>query len=404
MHLCFTYSLLACLSWLSLATAANLYATHYTGTVSSLSLERNNNDTYSLYLASSLKTCGSMPSWLTFDSASRTLYCSDETGDASVNGSVTSLAAGQNGTLTEITTATAPGGGVDSVIYNGDNGTKYLAIAHYTGSAVSTFRLPLDSDSQTHQAFHYNLSEPGANPQQDSPHPHQVFLDPSGSFILAPDLGADLVRVYAIDRSTGQLDTHCPDLTFPAGSGPRHGLFWETSHPILTSQLKTPQQDDLFLYTVSELDGHLKAFTVSYTSDACLHFEEIQSFVPYPDEQLPQGATLAEIRQAGGYLYVSIRTDHGFPPNDSIVTLDRSSDGTVTFRDLTSSYGTVPRTLVINRAGDLVVIGNQASSNVAVVKRDPESGELGEEVASLQIGEPGKVGTAQGLSSVVWAE
>ncbi|PWY69760.1 6-phosphogluconolactonase [Aspergillus heteromorphus CBS 117.55] len=404
MFLCFNHSVLACLAWLSLATATNLYATHYSGTVSTLSLDRDNNGSYLLSLASSLETCGSMPSWLTFDSTSRILYCSDETGDASIDGSVTSLAAGQDGTLTDITTATAPGGGVDSVIYNGDDGARYLAIAHYTGSAVSTFRLPLDSNSETLQVFHYNLSQPGQEPQQDAPHPHQVFLDPSGSFILAPDLGADLVRVYAINNTTGELDSHCSDLTFPAGSGPRHGLFWENSHPILTSQLKTRKQDDVFLYTVNELDGHLKAFTVSYTPDGCLSFKEIQSFVPYPEGQLPEGATLSEIRQAGDYLYVSIRTDHGFPPNDSIATLDRSSNGTVAFRDLTSSYGTVPRTLVINKAGDLVAVGDQASSNVAIVARDPASGELGEEVASLKIGDPGQVGTAQGLSSVVWDE
>ena len=121
------------LSWLAtclpLATATNLYATHYDGSVYSLSLQRSD-DTYSLSIASSLKTCGSMPSWLTFDSASRILYCSDESGDASTNGSLTTLAADEDGTLTEIATAAAPGGGVNSIFYSGDDGNQYLAIAH----------------------------------------------------------------------------------------------------------------------------------------------------------------------------------------------------------------------------------------------------------------------------------
>lgn len=85
-------------------------------------------------------------------------------------------------------------------------------------------------------------------------------------------------------------------------------------------------------------------------------------------------------------------------------TLGRSCNGTVTYRDLTSSHGTVPRTFEINKAGDLVAIGNQASSNVAIVKRDPQSGKLGDQVANVQVGQPGKVGTAEGLSSLIWGE
>ncbi|OJI86840.1 hypothetical protein ASPTUDRAFT_27834 [Aspergillus tubingensis CBS 134.48] len=395
------------LSWLatclSLATATNLYATHYDGSVYSLSLQ-DSDGTYSLSIASSLKTCGSMPSWLTFDSASRILYCSDESGDASTNGSLTTLAADQDGTLTEIATAAAPGGGVNSIFYSGDDGTQYLAIAHYGGSAMSTFRLPLNDGDENLQVFRYTLSETKQNPQQNAPHPHQVLLDPTVSFILVPDLGADLVRVYAIDKSTGELDGACPDLTYPEGSGPRHGLFWQTEHSTLTRQLKTRQQDSQILYIVDELDGHFKGFTVSYTSDGCLSFDEFQSFEPYTDGQLPDGATPSEIRQAGNSLYVSIRSDQGFAPNDSMANLDHSSNNTVTLNELTSSYGKVPRTFVINKAGDLVAIGDQSSSNVAIVTRDPQTGKLGDEVANVQIGEPGVVGTSTGLSSVVWDE
>lgn len=114
----------------SLASAANLYATHYSGSVYTLSLE-DGDDGYSLSVASELKTCGPMPSWITLDPESKLLYCSDETGDASSNGSLTSLSIGEDGSLTEAAkTDAAPGGGVNSIIYTGDDGSKYLAIAH----------------------------------------------------------------------------------------------------------------------------------------------------------------------------------------------------------------------------------------------------------------------------------
>jgi 6-phosphogluconolactonase (cycloisomerase 2 family) len=108
---------------------------------------------------------------------------------------------------------------------------------------------------------------------------------------------------------------------------------------------------------------------------------------------------------AGNSLYASIRFDQRFSPNDSIATLARSSNGTVTFNDISSSYGTIPRTFVVNKKGTLVAIGNQGSSNVAIVRRDPESGNLGKLVANLQVGQPGQASNSStGLSSIIWEE
>lgn len=246
------------------------------------------------------------------------------------------------------------------------------------------------------QTFPYKLSHPSPKPQQDASHPHQVLLDPTGSFILVPDLGADIIRVNAIDKASGKLRT-CPEIPFKAGSGPRHGVFWTG---------ESGKKGETMLYTVSELGGNLTAFSVDYDhgKDGCPVFNEVQSMVPYKDGNLPKGATPSGIMLKGGLIYVSIRSDQGFAPSDSMVTLTRADDGTVAFRDDSPSYGKVPRTFVINKAGDLVAIGNQASSNVVIVSRDVESGKLGEKVASLQVGEPGTVGQPEGLSSVIWDE
>lgn len=242
------------------------------------------------------------------------------------------------------------------------------------------------------------MPQPGPKQQQDAPHPHQVILDPTGSFLLVPDLGADQVRVYAIDHHSGRLKA-CPSLNFTAGSGPRHGLFWKSKPSHFTEASGT------MLYTVSELGGHFNAFSVSYLSSGCLAFWETQSFEPYPGGHLPAGATLAELRMAGTSLYASIRFDQGFPPNDSLVTLAQSPNGTIKLSQISSSYGTVPRTFAINKNGTLVAIGDQASSNVAIVMRDPQSGKLGNLVASLRVGEPGQAtNSSTGLSSIIWEE
>ncbi|KAJ6190815.1 hypothetical protein N7519_000836 [Penicillium mononematosum] len=360
--------------FISLAAAANLYATHYDGNIYTLSLDSGNGN--SLSITSSLKTCGDAPSWLTFDSSTRTLYCSDHSGNGTINGSLSSYSVDQDGRLTELAKTVDVGSAVHSTIYGGKHGReKYLAIAHYGGSALSTFALPLSSDKEALQVFRYQMSQPGIKPQQNAPHPHQVILDPTGDFLLVPDLGADQVRV-----------------------GPRHGLFWKSTSDSAQAPLT-------MLYTLSELGGHFNAFVVSYLPSGCLGFRETQSFVPYPGGQLPAGATPAELAMAGNSLYASIRFDQGFPPNDSIATLARSSNGTVTFSQITSSYGTIPRTFVVNKKGTLVAIGDQGSSNVAIVRRDPESGTLGKLVANLQVGQPGQASNSStGLSSIIWEE
>ena len=107
---------------LALAKPSTLFATHYNGHVYTLALNENK-----LSLASTANTCGSMPSWLTLDAASRTLYCTDETAS---KGSETTLSIDNDGKLTEIAVAKDVGGGVNSVFYNGDSHKRFLAVAH----------------------------------------------------------------------------------------------------------------------------------------------------------------------------------------------------------------------------------------------------------------------------------
>ncbi|KAL1970138.1 hypothetical protein VTN77DRAFT_6543 [Rasamsonia byssochlamydoides] len=396
-----------------------LYASHYTGYIYTLTLTLDSNtntnshshsltdspSSASLRLTSSLRTCGALPSWLTFDAVSRTLFCSDEAFEHGANGSLTALAAASDGSLVELVRTETRAGGVASVLYEGDDGgrKKYIAIAHYQGSALSTFALPLTPNASALQTFEYTLPQPGPIPsRQDAPHPHAVFLDPTGEFVLSPDLGADVVRVYAIDKTSGML-RECDALAVKPGDGPRHGVFWTST----TTQSQSENQASPLLYIVNELANTVTAYAVSYSS-SCLSFEPVQVVTPYPTgTAIPRTANVGEIRLQGGNVYVSIRNDEAFPPSsDSMATLTVSNEtgGLLAFRDLTPSYGKTPRTFVINKAGDLVAIGDQVSSNVAIVRRDPKTGKLGALLAILQVGSPGTVGESTGLSSVVWDE
>ncbi|KAL4803785.1 Lactonase, 7-bladed beta-propeller-domain-containing protein [Aspergillus unguis] len=391
------------------STPATLFATHYTtGKIHTLQLTQNSSSNYTLTETSALKTCGTYPSWITLDSESRIIYCSDEDGykneNETVNGSLTALSVGDDGTLEELAhTPNAPGSGVHNVVYEA-GGDKFLAVAHYSGAAVSTWSLPLEENADPNQVFNFNLTAPPTVPdRQDASHPHQTFLDPTGSFVIVPDLGADLLRVFAINKDSGDLST-CPSFNYTLGGGPRHGVFFADSQA-QRMRIRGHAPGETYLYVTGELNNEVEAFKVEYTRNGCLHFEQIEAVVPYPDEDIPEGASLAEIRLVGSEdMYVSVRLDAAFDGDDSIARLSRTELGEVEFQEITTSGGVLPRTLAINKAGDFVAVGNQLSSNVAIVTRDPETGMLGDVVADLLVGVPGEPDTLEGLSSIIWDE
>jgi hypothetical protein len=110
------------------ASAANIFVSHFAGEVSTLSLESTANDTYTLAITSTSTDCGKLPSWLTLDSASGTLYCANEWWNPP--SSLSALSVDSDGTVTDVVQATAFPGSVHNSLYSGDDGAQYLASAH----------------------------------------------------------------------------------------------------------------------------------------------------------------------------------------------------------------------------------------------------------------------------------
>lgn len=270
---------------------------------------------------------------------------------------------------------------------------------------MSTFALPITNSSSALQTFEFTLTGPVTVPdRQDAPHPHDVIIDPTNSYILTPDLGADLIRIFAIDtqRNDGTLIECEPHKTTP-GNGPRHAVF---NHNVL--------------YVTNELADSVSTYSVSYRGDsdsdsnsnkkACaLSLQLQQEFQPGPNNTLPANSYVAEIRlventcRQRADVYVSVRGDQGFAPDDSIAFLDATSSSSssaspaFSLQNLTSSFGSFPRTLVISDDGEYVAVGNQKSSSVAIVQRDSQTGQLGALLGNLQVGS-----VSAGLSSVIW--
>ncbi|KAI1283489.1 Lactonase, 7-bladed beta-propeller-domain-containing protein [Xylaria sp. FL0933] len=376
------------LSLSSHVLGVNLLASHYTGKIYSLSL---NNST--LTVGPSTAGAGSLPAWLSLDTSSgaKTVYSVDE--DWFGSGVLASFTVGANGTLAQTGKLTSLGASVFGTSY-GD--AKFFATVEYDTSTLTTYALPFQAGGKVLQQFKFNMTAPGPNPRQNAPHPHAAHVDPTGKFLLVPDLGADLIRIFSIDATTGQLTACAPGETAP-GDGPRHGTFWAPS---------ANSTDGLMLYTVNELGNSVTSWTTSYSEGECLSLKRQQTLPTYSGAALANGSKAAEVHVVGDFLYAANRADQTFgPQQDSLATYKiDASTGEIAWVEATNAHAWFPRTFQINKAGTLVAVGGQTSSNVAIIARDPQTGKLGDLVANVQVATPGQEQQEDGLSAVIWVE
>lgn len=354
---------------------------------------------YNLSVVDTFETPAQDPAWITLNKHNNILYL--------VDGVTTG-----NGTLTAYRTSSANGTGppieLDSIecLLDGAfagfyaNG-KALAVAHYTSSAVQTYDVT-DSNGvlKPLETLTYTMAKPGpAGERQAAPHIHQTHTDPLQQYLLAVDLGADLVRVYAIDDDTLLLSERTA-LNATPGSGPRHGVF--TQEPILFSDGIA----SYVYYLGAEIAGTITAYRVTYLPNrGGLQFDELpngnytslEPGTPKPDTG-GKGVT-AELRLSpdGDFLIVSNRRDARFngtteqyPPNgtsDSISTfrIRQDLEGKLDFVQAAPAGGALARTYDLNKAGNLAVVGVQEGNRVTVLERDLASGLFSEQVAEVYV-------------------
>ncbi|KAF2218246.1 3-carboxymuconate cyclase-like protein-like protein [Elsinoe ampelina] len=376
----------------SSVSAVNLYASSYAGTVTSLALTKGYNGSYSLQAKSTVEGCGVDPAWVTLDSEAGVLYCSDE----AINNRdsvVTSYSTSESGVLEQIATVGTIWGPVASVLYA--NRTA-IAQAHYLGSSVTTLAIK-DGELQTLENFTFTQNGPGPDPdRQDAPHPHQVILDPTESFIIVPDLGSDLLRIFAINEDA-TLTPATPYRVVP-GSGPRHGAFVKTG-------------DATWFFLISELANTVTSFHVGY-SNGSLSFTEVFTAGTYGNMTTPTGAAAAELLISPDlkFLHTSSRFDELFqlpnfdPSNSTLIPSDSlaswsidAATGSLSFIGLAAAGGRVPRQFSLNAEGSLAAVALQSDGTVTIVERDVETGVLGSIVATVDLG-------AVGVNTVVWDE
>lgn len=271
----------------SLTSATNLFVASYAGTVTTLSLTEING-TFSLNETSVSSDCAPNPSWLTIDANRGLLFCLNE-GLETTNGSMASFLINRNGTLTFVKNETTISGPVSGIIYGEPAGKRAIALAHYSGSAVSSFNLLSGGNFSFNQEITFSLTEPGpVASRQEAPHEHEAILDPTGEYVVVPDLGADLVRVFSWDTENLQL-TERGSLQAEPGSGPRHAAFWNP-YGVACDTCTT------YMYVVNELASTVSGYAVTYDPNgAGLSFREVFNSSTYGYLATPEGNAPSEI-------------------------------------------------------------------------------------------------------------
>lgn len=123
-----------------------------------------------------------------------------------------------------------------------------------------------------------------------------------------PDLGADLVRVFSIDKATSLLTASTP-FGVPAGSGPRHGAFF------------VAKSGTTYFFLVSELANTVASYKVTYGTKS-LKFQQVFISGIYGGKKTPEGAAAAEailsVRLLSHLSERSMMTDQDFPARPQI--------------------------------------------------------------------------------------
>ncbi|KAK6511682.1 hypothetical protein TWF481_000590 [Arthrobotrys musiformis] len=315
------------------------------------------------------------PSWQAVHPTQKIIYSADE---GSPGGLVSFRLDKATGELKKLGKAEGINGTVSIAFY------KDLAIvAAYTGHSIQTFDTNQAGDiSQARDTFTYFLKEPGPNKErQESSHPHQVVIDPTGHYVVAPDLGADLLRLYSINGARlSELQT----IPVAAGSGPRHVAFHVIDKPD-----EIYERNRTMLYVVNELKNTLTVFKTHQYDNGTFGFIEVQNLPTLPPSSTEHLASVPSptageitISKDKRFLYVSNRNDYTFKDkkfgaSDSIALYKiEPVTGFVTFVKLLQAGGITPRHFSFDESGKFVAVALQETDTIVIYKVDPVSGEF----------------------------
>jgi len=230
---------------------------------------------------------------------------------------------------------------------------SFVLTANYTNGSLGLLKLAADGHFSPLLDQQQQEGQGGDPVRQTSAHTHSVWLDPVNDRIIAVDLGTDQLWFYHLDQGTQKLIA-CDQATLPLppGSGPRHLAL----HP-----------DGRWVYVVNELSSSV---SVIVKTPEGYELGPTYSTLPTGFKGENTGSDV-QLTRDGKFLYVSNRG------HESIAVFKVNFyDGALVLLGHKSSGGKHPRNLMLSPQEAFLLVTNQHSNNIVVLKRDKTSGLL----------------------------
>jgi len=235
-----------------------------------------------------------------------------------------------------------------------DASGQTLLLANYMSGSVAS--LPLVGEGKL-GAIRSLVAHVGSsvNPaRQQEPHAHAILPSPDNRWVYAADLGTDQILCYRLDPAAASLEPHPAGTAASApGSGPRHLVFAPGGRR---------------LYAVNELANTVSAFDYDPDSGRL----QLQQTIPTlpPDFAGESYTADVKISPDGRFLY---GTNRG---HNSLAVYRIDEGGRLELVEIVPSLGAGPQNLAITADGELLLCANMAGDNLAVFRRDADSGKL----------------------------
>jgi len=246
-----------------------------------------------------------------------------------------------------------------------DAASQTLLAANFSAGSVASFAVEDDGRVGARVSLLQAMGS-GPHKRQASAHAHGAAFDPTGRFVLVPDLGADRVFVYGFDRTRHALQADPPRaLALPPGSGPRRAVFG---------------RDGRHVHVLNELSAEI--VTLGWTAGARLAPQQTLA-LNGEGFQGTRSASELLLSADGRFAYAADRGEGAL----RVYGIDADSGRLSPLQSLPSG-GDAPWALAIDASGRWLLVANLRSRRIHLFRIDPASGRLSDTGQSVEMPGP----------------
>ena len=305
------------------------------------------------------------PSFLTPSANGKDVYAVTETAMPNA-GSVSAFSFNKmNGKLAFINKQES--GGDNPCYVSVTKNQQWVTVGNYSGGSLSAFKVNVNGGLQP---YSQNIQQEGTGPnteRQEKAHVHCTLFSPDEKYLFTPDLGTDKVMIYKFNPLAVKPLTNAaqPFAESEPGHGPRHLTF---------------SPNGKFAYLMEEISGTVVVY--NYANGKLTRKQQIAT---HPTDYTGAvGGADIHLSPDGKFLYTSNRGDE----NTIAIFSVNPTTGKLAAKGYISTGGKTPRNFMIDPTGNFLLVANQNSDNIVILKRNKQTGILSVTGDEIEIPKP----------------